>query len=160
MPANFHVVVANGLHDPRTMLLAAMFLVIVSGVAALWLYRRRRPTPEQIECTRRLKIHASGRIVSGEILDLLPAPGESGEKLAPTLVYQYEVGGVTYQVSQALHLVPVALDPASYIPGWPVQVKYEPANPGNSIVACELWVGLGRPRGAVAGKAKAVVKGE
>ncbi len=131
---------------------AAAVAAVAGGV---WLLRRlRRPTPEQAECARRLRLHAIGRIAAGEILDMLPVEGDPA--LPPTLVYQYEVGGVTYQVSQALHLVPVALDPASWIPGWPVQVKFDPANPGNSMVACEHWRGLASPaRGAASAAAAA-----
>jgi len=121
---------------------AAAAAAAVGGGA--WLLRRlRRPSAEQLECARRLRLHAIGRIAGGEILDMLPVA--DAPTLPPTLIYQYEVGGVTYQVSQALHLVPVALDPASWIPGWPVQVKYDPANPGNSMVACEHWRGLAGP---------------
>ncbi|HXE31349.1 MAG TPA: DUF3592 domain-containing protein [Terriglobales bacterium] len=123
---------------------AAAAMMLVAG--AVWLLRRfRRPGPAEVERARRLHIHAIGRVTNGEILEMMAAPDAPG--LAPTLVYQYEVGGVTYQVSQALHLVPVELDPGSWIPGWPVQVKFDPANPGNSIVACEHWKGLvSRPR--------------
>ncbi|HET9784062.1 MAG TPA: hypothetical protein VFP94_03775 [Terriglobales bacterium] len=81
---------------------------------------------------------------------MVPAPVEAGPEAPPTLVYEYAAHGVTYQASQALYLVPVALDPASWIPGWPVQVKYDPAQPGNSIVVCEHWNGLNMKRGASA----------
>ncbi|MGH9481479.1 MAG: hypothetical protein ACRD1L_05250 [Terriglobales bacterium] len=157
MPVHLEAAVIGRVADPRA-LTAALLTLVAAGLALIWLRRRRRPTPEQVECARRLKVNANGRIAAGEILDMLPAPVENGEKLAPTLVYQYQVGGVTYQVSQALHLVPVALDPTSYIPGWPVQVKYEPSNPGNSIVACEHWVGLSGGR-LEAGKSKAAGRG-
>ncbi|MGH9486515.1 MAG: hypothetical protein ACRD04_02855 [Terriglobales bacterium] len=129
--------------------------VAVTAAIAVWLLRRRRLTPEQIEVARRLHVHALGRITSGEILDMMPAPEPAGAEAAPTLVYEYEVAGVTYQASQQLHLVPVRLDPQSWIPGLPVQVKYDPVHPGNSMVACEHWVGLGpRARGAEAGSIK------
>lgn len=116
--------------------------IIVAG-AASWLLFHRRLTPEQIECARRLHVHAVGRITAGEILDMVAAPAEAGENQPPTLVYRYEVGGVTYEVSQPLYLVPRELDPQSWIPGLPVQVMFDPAHPANSIVACERWVGLG-----------------
>jgi len=122
----------------RNLALAIAGFVAALTVALIVVRRWRRPTPDQIECARRLRIHAVGRLASGEILDLIDHP----DGLPPTLVYQYEVGGVTYQVSQALHLVPIEFDPESWIPGWPVQVKYDNANPGNSIVACEHWRGL------------------
>ncbi len=121
-----------------------------AGVGYLLWRRWHRPTAEQLERARRLRVHAVGRLAAGEILEMLPAPGPAAgeDALPPTLVYQYEVGGVTYQVSQALHLVPVAFDPQSWIPGWPVEVKFDPANPGNSIIACEHWQGLAARRRA------------
>jgi hypothetical protein len=129
---------------------AAAVLAVGAGY---WLWRRwHRPSAEQLEKERRLRIYAIGRLTAGEILEMLPAPG-AGEDAAlpPTLVYQYEAGGVTYQVSQALHLVPASFDPRSWIPGWPVQVKFDPANPGNSIIACEHWQGLAaQPRASAA----------
>ncbi|MGH9413617.1 MAG: hypothetical protein ACRD0Y_07735 [Terriglobales bacterium] len=121
---------------------------IIAAGAGVWFLLRRRQTPEQIECARRLRVHAIGRITSGEILDMIPAPPEAGEEQPPTLVYEYEVGGVTYEVSQQLYLIPRRLDPQSWIPGLPVQVMFEPAHPGNSIVACEHWLGLGARRRA------------
>lgn len=121
--------------------------------AAIWLWRHwHRPSADELERQRRLHVHAVGRLASGEILEMIPAPLEAQENAAPTLVYQYSTHGVTYQASQALHLIEASFDPASWIPGWPVQVKYDPAQPGNSIVACEHWNGLGmrRAAGAVA----------
>src|SRR6185437_9845919 len=80
--------------------------LIATGTPAaggpFWLWRYwHRPTPEQIECARRLRLHAIGRIAGGEILEMLPAPVPGGENLPPLLVYQYEFAGVTYQASQA-----------------------------------------------------------
>jgi len=117
------------------------------GFGVIQLRRWRRPDPEAVERARRLHVHSIGRLVRGEIIDILPAD-LNPPPLAPVLVYQYQVGGVTYQVSQALHLITDPApgqppwDPNSWIPGWPVQVKFDPANPGNSIVACEHWRGL------------------
>ena len=140
---------------PREVYYAAAGLMAAGGAFWLWRYWHR-PTPEQIECARRLRLHAIGRIAGGEILEMLPAPVPGGENLPPLLVYQYEFAGVTYQASQALHMVPVALDPAAWIPGWPAQVKFDPANPGNSIIACEHWVGIrnDRARSASPGEAR------
>lgn len=132
---------------------------VVAAGAGVWLWRRwHRPTPEELERLRRLHVHAVGRLAGGEIVEMVAAPDEAGAQAPPTVVYQYAAHGVTYQASQALHLVPVAFDPASWIPGWPVQVKYDPAQPGNSIVACEHWNGLGgkRSAGTAAGASAAV----
>lgn len=121
----------------------------VITVALVHVRRRRRLSPEAAERARRLHINAIGRMINGEIIDLLPTEGVATADshtaptvAAPTVVYAYEVGGVGYQATQALDLIDAQLDPASWTPGWPVEVKYDPANPGNSIVACESWSGL------------------
>ncbi|MGH9417770.1 MAG: DUF3592 domain-containing protein [Terriglobales bacterium] len=126
---------------------AAAALAGAAAAGAWWLKWRRRLTPEQIERNRRLRLNAMGRMGSGEIIEMLEVKGENGGELAPTLVYEYEVRGVKYQVSQALHMVEATFEPQSWIPGWPVQVKFDPANPGNSIVACEHWSGLTTAKG-------------
>lgn len=122
-------------------LFTAVAALLVAAGGSVWLLRRwKRVSPEELERRRRLHLHTVGRITGGEILELWPPP--EGEQLPPILVYKYEFGGVTYQASQALHLVPVQMDPQSWIPGWPIQVKFDPASPGNSIVVCEHWSGL------------------
>lgn len=120
--------------------IAGMVGVAAVGTAGWVALRRlRRRTAAELECIRRLRVADIGRLTSGEIIDLMPPPEP---ELPPTVVYQYDVGGVTYQVSQALHEVPVRYEPESWTPGLPVQVKFDAANPGNSIVVCERWSGL------------------
>lgn len=130
---------------PRLELALAGAGLLAAVVAAVWLLRRfRRPTPEAVERARRLYLNRVGRIAGGEILDAMPTliAGQEAPGLPPALVYQYQVSGVVYEASQALHLVDRELDPSSWIPGWPVQVKFDPAQPANSIVVCEQWSGL------------------
>lgn len=127
---------------------AGLAAAAAAAGAGVWLVRRRRVSPEELERRRRLRLHAIGRITGGEILENWPPP--EGESLPPILVYKYEFGGVTYQASQAMHLVAIEMDPQSWIPGWPIQVKFDPANPGNSIVVCEHWSGLSARRARAA----------
>lgn len=133
--------------NPQTALHYSIGVVALALAAAgvVWLLRRRRPTPEQLEAARRQRLQTMGRLGAGEILDMIAAPAEAGEQAAPTVVYGYEVRGVSYEATQPLYWIPVTLDPQSWIPGLPVQIKYDPANPGNSIVACEQWSGLRAP---------------
>ncbi|HEY7839803.1 MAG TPA: hypothetical protein VIC54_14485 [Terriglobales bacterium] len=126
--------------------LAGAGLAVAAAVVVGLVRRWRRPSAEAVERARRLLLHRIGRITGGEILDAFPPPPSTSSledaPRPPTLVYRYQVSGVVYEASQALHLVDTALDPDSWIPGWPVQVKFDPAHPGNSIIACESWSGL------------------
>jgi len=56
------------------------------------------------------------------------------------LVYCYSIAGVSYECAQDVSLLPdyvrhVRID-------LPVQVRFDPRNPGNSIVISEYWSGL------------------
>jgi len=115
------------------------------GVAALgagigyWLYSRRK-TPEQLEQERRQRINATGRITDGTVIDAQEM--QNGTKATQFLIYQYDVGGVGYEASQDVTYLRQFVDLHSCRIGLPASVKYDPANPGNSIVISEEWSGL------------------
>ena len=104
--------------------------------------RRRRKTPAEIERLRRLAVNACGRISTGRILELAePVPdGPAG----PTLLYEYEVAGVTYAAAQDLSGLPEIAAAAPFLSGQTASVKYDPKHPTNSILACEDWCGVPR----------------
>ena len=56
------------------------------------------------------------------------------------IVYNYRIGGVSYECAQDVTML------AEHVQGirtdLPIQVRYEPHNPGNSIVVAETWSGL------------------
>ncbi len=58
-----------------------------------------------------------------------------------TLIYRYRASGVTYECAQDVggplseHVRDVRID-------LPVQVRFDPRNPANSIVVAESWNGL------------------
>ncbi len=101
---------------------------------------RRPKDPQEIERLRRLQVNGVGRLAAGEIVDVF-AP-ESSAPALHVVVYQYEVRGVQYEASQDMLPFAARLNPCAIIPGSPADVKYDPANPGNSIIACETWSGL------------------
>jgi hypothetical protein len=115
-------------------------LYFLTGAAALtaaaFLSRSRRKTPEQMEQIRRLQIWEHGRITDGTVLDT----NESDE--AQLVIYTYDVGGVTYEASQDVTTLRHVVDLHACRIGLPASVKYDPANPGNSIVVSEGWTGL------------------
>jgi hypothetical protein len=112
-------------------------LAVVGGVMA----RGRRKTPEQRERERRMRISEMGRITDGTVIDVNElAVNGSGE--IQLLVYQYDVAGVSYEASQDVTTLRHRVDLHSCRAGLMTSIKYDPANPGNSIVIAENWSGL------------------
>lgn len=104
-----------------------------------WLHSRRK-TPEQYERERRARINSFGRITDGTVLDAQEV--EVNQKPAQLVIYQYDVGGVSYEASQDITQLRQWVDLHSCRIGLPTSVKYDPHNPGNSIVIAEGWIGL------------------
>jgi hypothetical protein len=103
--------------------------------------RWRRKTPAEIEKLRRLDVNKYGRIRAGKVLDFLEAE-TAGTKI-PLVIYSYEVAGVTYEAAQDVSALPEIEARARVFSGRTASVKYDPKRPGNSIIACEEWSGLG-----------------
>ncbi len=120
-------------------------LPLVGGVAALsigvyrWA-RSRRKTPEQRELERRSRIRETGRITDGTVLDAQEMV--IGDRPVQLVIYQYDVAGVSYEASQDVTAMHPSVDLHTCRIGLPASVKYDPQNPGNSIVIAEGWSGL------------------
>jgi len=123
--------------------------IAVAGMAAIalagaWVWRFvrrwRRKSPDEIERLRRLGVNVSGRIISGRIMEL--AEPVAGGPAGPILLYQYEVAGVTYEAAQDVSALPEIAAAAPFLPGQTTSVKYDPKQPTNSILACEVWCGI------------------
>jgi LPXTG-motif cell wall-anchored protein len=115
----------------------ASALVLVAGLLA----RRRRKTPDDRERERRQRITQHGRITDGNILDVQEL-ALNGRGSAQMLIYQYDVAGVTYEASQDITYLRHQVDLYSCRLGLATSVKYDPHNPGDSIVVAESWTGL------------------
>ncbi len=118
-------------------------LVALSAMSALasWLIFRKRATPEELECARRLFLVQSGRIVDGMLLDVCEVEADDGRTLT-MLLFNYRNGGVNYECSQDITDMPGVVDLAQIRAGFPCSVRYQPGNPQNSIVVAEHWSGL------------------
>lgn len=130
-----------------------LYPILISTAAAasvFWYYvvRGRRKTPEQREQERRQRIAAIGRITDGTVIDVceVPAPNPDAVHPAQLLVFHYDVAGVTYEASQDITSLRHFIDLHACRMGIPTSVKYDPQNPGNSIVISEGWAGLRNPR--------------
>jgi hypothetical protein len=154
------------LRSPRVLVTAGVGIAAVVGITG-YMITRRKPSAEEVERERRDLLARIGRITDGTILDTFTdpltttlAPGaeefgsnadsldsvssvDLGEDAIPAphiIVYNYRIAGVSYECAQdvtslADHVLGVRTD-------LPIQVRYEPHNPGNSIVVAESWSGL------------------
>ena len=103
--------------------------------------RSRRKTPEQRERERRMRISEFGRITDGTVIDVneIKLNGSGDMQL---LIFQYDVAGVSYEASQDVTHLRHLVDLHTCRAGLPASIKYDPTNPGNSIVIAENWTGL------------------
>lgn len=106
-------------------------------VVRMLLARRKKPDPERL---RRDYIHAIGRVTDGTVLDAHNEEHDGRE--TQLIVYRYDVGGVSYESSQDVTRLRHRVDLHTCRIGLPASVKYDPQNPGNSVVITEQWSGL------------------
>ena len=120
-----------------------IFAAAAAGLAvgAVAWARSRRKTPEQREQERRLRITTIGRITDGTVIDVSEM-NHTGAGEMQLLIYQYGVAGVSYEASQDVTHLRHLVDLHTCRVGLPASIKYDPANPGNSIVVAETWTGL------------------
>jgi hypothetical protein len=114
-----------------------------SGVllAAYLLLRRKGKTAEDIERERRQWLDRIGRITDGTVIDVQEVKS-TDHRAATMLIYQYDVAGVSYEASQDVTYLRQRINLHSCRLGLPTSVRYDPQNPGNSIVVSERWMGL------------------
>ena len=114
-------------------------LALLVGLA-LWIRSRRKSAAER-ERERRLAVNAKGRITDGILVEA-EVTGSDEQTTSGLLFYRYNAKGLEYSAAQDIsglvHLTP----PGSCQPGVPVQVKYHPQRPSDSIILCEQWSGL------------------
>jgi hypothetical protein len=111
------------------------------AVGTTYLLRRGRKTPDQLEKERRLRISLHGRITDGTVIDAQEITQEGHDSIQ-LLIYQYDVAGVSYEASQDITYLRQYVDIHTCKVGLPSSVKYNPQNPGDSIVIAEDWSGL------------------
>jgi hypothetical protein len=125
----------------RTYSFAAAGTLAAGAAGVYYWVRSHRKTPEQRERERRQRISTIGRITDGTVLDKHELSNGDGHR-AHLLVYSYDVAGVTYEASQDVTPLLHRVDVQNWHIGLPASVKYDPHNPGNSIVVAETWIGL------------------
>jgi hypothetical protein len=122
--------------------LYALILVAVAVLALAYFLLRRKPkTAEDLERERRAWLDRIGRITDGTVIDVQEMPGSSARP-STFLIYQYDVAGVSYEASQDVTYLRQFINLHSCRLGLPTSVRFDPQNPGNSIVVSERWMGL------------------
>ena len=133
------------LRSPRGTLAVAATAAAIGGVT-WFLLRKPRPTPEDLERLRREQLAIKGRITDGSITETAEghihhmADIEETHITPQLIVYNYRIAGVAYEAAQDVTtLSDLVRDVRTDLP---IQVRYEPHNPANSIIVAENWSGL------------------
>ncbi len=111
------------------------------AVAVYALLRRKAKTSDDVERERRTWLNQVGRITDGTVIDVQEITA-NGHRPSTMLIYQYDVAGVSYEASQDVTYLRQWINLHSCRLGLPTSVKYDPHNPGNSMVISEAWMGL------------------
>lgn len=112
------------------------------ALGAYAMFRGKPKTPEDLERDRRNWLDGIGRITDGTVIDVQEMAAENSPRAAVLLIYKYDVAGVSYECSQDVTYLRQWINLHSCRLGLPTSVKYDPQNPGNSLVVSESWMGL------------------
>ena len=122
-----------------------MYGLVLGGTGVLlalyFLLRKKPKTAEDLERERRAWLDQVGRITDGTVIDVQELRTDKG-RAATMLIFQYDVAGVSYEASQDVTYLRQLINLHSCRLGLPTSVRYDPQNPGNSIVVSERWMGL------------------
>jgi hypothetical protein len=135
-------------------------LVILAAVGVFFWLRRKPPDEGEIERQRRAYLNRVGRIVEGQVLEVVEhareatAPARTKPRPAAAkppvetrlplrlLYYTYAISGVTYETAQDITGLEERLHLTRVAAGQTASVKYDPSNPSNSILLADDWSGL------------------
>jgi hypothetical protein len=106
------------------------------------LSRKPKPASDTFEKERRNALTLGGRIIDGRVIDVQEIEETSTSRQMILLIYTYDVAGVSYEASQDVTRLRQFIDLYSCRLGLQASVKYDPHNPGDSIVISDTWSGL------------------
>lgn len=129
--------------------LHAASLAVVGG-AFISKLLGRSPHPDEIERQRRAYLNQIGRIVEGQITDLVEVAEDKARRKSAKEVdgrrklvcYSYSISGVSYETAQDITKLEGHAGMERIITGLPASIKYDPSNPSNSILIADDWSGL------------------
>ena len=110
----------------------------------------RSPDPDEVERQRRAYLNQIGRIVEGQITDLVEVAEDKARRKSAKEVdgrrklvcYSYSISGVSYETAQDITSLEGRAGMERIITGLPASIKYDPSNPSNSILIADDWSGL------------------
>jgi hypothetical protein len=144
-------------------LLPVAGLVVLAAVGIFFWLRRKPVDPNQFERERRAYLNRVGRIVEGQVLEVVEhgltassgdgnarratpvtksGAGADTQALQRLLYYTYAISGVTYETAQDITGLEERLHLTRVAAGQTASVKYDPSNPSNSILLADDWSGL------------------
>ncbi|MGA9565043.1 MAG: hypothetical protein WBS19_05930 [Candidatus Korobacteraceae bacterium] len=106
------------------------------------LSRNPKRSGENLEYERRTQLTQGGRIIEGTVIDVQEIDESPTQRQMILLIYTYDVAGVSYEASQDVTHLRQFIDLYSCRLGLHASIKYDPHNPGDSIVISETWSGL------------------
>jgi hypothetical protein len=126
---------------------ASYYPVLALGIAAAvvgyaLLARKPKTLGDAFEKGRRTQLTLGGRIIDGTVIDVQEIEDSATSRQMILLIYTYDVAGVAYEASQDVTKLRQFIDLYSCRLGLNASVKYDPHNPGDSIVISETWSGL------------------
>ncbi len=127
---------------------AAGFAVV--GGAFISRLLGRAPDRDEIERQRRAYLNQIGRIVEGQITDLVEVTEDTPRRKSnkdshgrrKLVCYSYSISGVSYETAQDITSLEGHAGLERIITGLPASIKYDPSNPSNSILIADDWSGL------------------
>jgi hypothetical protein len=143
------------------MLVPVAGLVVLAAIVIFFWLRRKAPDAAEIERERRAYLNRVGRIVEGQVLEIVEhhraASSAASDGHRPSAVvrtsgdsptaqrllyYTYAISGVTYETAQDITGLEARLHLMRVAAGQTASVKYDPSNPSNSILLADDWSGL------------------
>jgi len=115
---------------------------VAAIVGYVLLARKPKVLGDSFERERRTRLTQGGRIIDGTVIDVQELEESPDSPQMILLIYTYDVAGVTYEASQDVTRLRQFIDLYSCRLGLHASVKYDPHNPGDSIVISETWSGL------------------
>lgn len=106
------------------------------------LSRNPKRSGDLMELERRTQLTHGGRIIEGTVIDVQEIEESPTQQQMVLLIYTYDVAGVSYEASQDVTHLRQFIDLYSCRLGLLASIKYDPHNPGDSIVISETWSGL------------------